>query len=78
MYTFNQSNHILSGNNIQVNFIDTAMSIIPFHACKHIQWRLDIYEADGYYLKECYDSNPNNHIYVDNDLCYYNHVRPTF
>jgi hypothetical protein len=31
-----------------------------------------IYEANGYYAKECYDDNRNKHVYVDEDLYYYN------
>jgi hypothetical protein len=32
------------------------MVIIPFSLCKNIIWKLDIYEADGYYIKERYDN----------------------
>jgi predicted O-methyltransferase YrrM len=71
LYTFNQSNRI-KGNDIRVCGIDTAMVIIPYHLCKNVKWIVDKYEADGYYIKECYDTNKNRHIYVDNDLCYYN------
>ena len=31
-----------------------------------------IYEADGYYIKECYDNNKDKHVCIDEDLCYYN------
>jgi predicted O-methyltransferase YrrM len=71
IYTFNQYNRI-KGNNVNVNYIDTAMVIIPYNLCKNIKWILDKYNADGYYIKECYDKNKNIHIYVDNDLCYFN------
>lgn len=71
IYTFNQFNR-LAGNNINVGCIDTAMTIIPFRKCSNITWLTDIYEADGYYIKRCYDNNATSHIYVDNDLCYYN------
>ena len=53
-------------------YIDTAMVIIPYNLCKNITWINDKYEADGHYITECYNTNKNNHIYVDNDLCYYN------
>ena len=33
------------------------MVIIPFNLCKNIKWKLDILEADGYCIKECYDNN---------------------
>jgi hypothetical protein len=73
LYTFNQYNRI-KGNNIAVNCIDTAMVIMPYKLCKNYKWILDKYEADGFYIKECYDNNKNIHIYVDNDLCYYNKI----
>jgi predicted O-methyltransferase YrrM len=71
MYTFNQHNRI-KGNNIKVTYIDTAMTLIPYKLCKNVQWVLDRYEADGVYIEECYNANKDNHIFVDNDLCYYN------
>lgn len=73
MYTFNQYNRI-KGNNINVNHIDTAMVIMPYKLCKNVKWILNRYDADGYYIKECYDKNKNIHIYVDNNLCYYNKI----
>ncbi len=73
IYTFNQYNRI-KGNNINIGNIDTAMVIIPFKLCKNEKWILDKYEADGYYIKQCYDNNKNVHVYVDNDLCYYNKI----
>jgi len=71
MYTFNQLNRI-KGNNITVGHIDTAMALIPYRLCNTFNWMIDRYDADGYYIKKCYDTNKNSHIYVDNDLCYYN------
>lgn len=71
MYTFNQTNR-LKGNNINVCCIDTAMFIIDYNLCKNITWINDKYNADGHYITACYNTNKNNHIYVDNDLCYYN------
>ena len=74
IYTFNQYNR-MKGNNIDVGTIDTAMIIIPFNLCKDLRWVLNKYDADGYYIKECYSKNKNIHTYVDNDLCYYNKIR---
>lgn len=74
LYTFNQDNRI-KGNNVYIGGIDTAMFIIPYKLCKNIKWILDKYEADGYYILECYNENKNIHIFVDNDLCYYNKLR---
>ena len=58
-------------NNINVGYIDTAMVMIPFSLSKNIKWKLDIYKADGYYIKECYDNNKDKLVYIDEDLCYY-------
>lgn len=71
IYTFNQFNRIV-GNNINVRHIDTAMVLIPYKLCKDFRWILDRYDADGYYIKECYENNRDSHIYINNDLCYYN------
>jgi len=75
LYTFNQCNR-LKGNNICVEAIDTAMVIIPYKLCKTEKWILHKYEADGYYITDCYNKNKNVHIFVDNDLCYYNKLNP--
>jgi predicted O-methyltransferase YrrM len=73
IYTFNQYNRI-KGNNINVCKIDAAMVVLPYNLCKNVRWILNKYESDGLYIKECYDKNKNQHIYVDNDLCYYNKI----
>jgi predicted O-methyltransferase YrrM len=70
-YTFNQYNRI-KGNVVEPQHIDTAMCIIPYQLCKNVSWILDKYDADGYYMKECYQKQKQTHVYVDNDLCYYN------
>ena len=74
IYSFNQYNRI-KGNNINIGYIDTAMVIIPFNLCKNIKWLLDVYEADGYYIKDCIDSNRDKNDYIDQDLCYYNFLQ---
>ena len=74
IYTFDQESRI-KGNNIQINHIDTAMILIDFNLCQNIRWELNYYNSDGLYITECYNLNKNNHIYVANDLCYYNKLR---
>jgi len=74
LYTFNQFNRC-KGNNIYVCGIDTAMILVPYKLCKNVKWILDKYEADGYYILECYNNNKNIHVFIDNDLCYYNKIR---
>ena len=71
IYTFNQENR-LKGNNINVRHIDTAMCVVHYNLCQNIEWINDKYDADGYYIKSCYDKNKDKHIYIDNDMCYYN------
>ena len=73
IYTFNQTNRI-KGNNINVGGIDTAMILIDYKLCKNISWDPYKYDADGYYIKDCYEKNMGNHIFVNNDLCYYNFI----
>lgn len=73
IYSFNQFERI-KGNDIRVCGIDTAMVIIPYKFCKNEKWQLDKYDADGYYITDLYEKNKNIHIYVDNDLCYYNKI----
>lgn len=73
IYTFNQFNRI-KGDNICVGCIDTAMVIIPYKLCQNVKWIVDKYDADGYYICECYQNNKTRHIFVDNDLCYYNKI----
>ena len=65
----------MKGNNINISHIDTAMVMIPFNLCKNIKWKLDVYEADGYYIKEYYDNNKGKLVYVDQDLCNYNFLQ---
>ena len=72
-YTFNQINR-LKGNNINLGAIDTAMFLIDYKLCKNISWINEKREADGYYIMECYSQNKENHIIIDNDLCYYNNI----
>lgn len=75
IYTFNQQNgYELKGNNICVSGIDTAMCILDYQLCNDIKWINDRYDADGCYITECYEKNKNNHIFVNNVLCYYNTI----
>jgi predicted O-methyltransferase YrrM len=77
-YTFNQirtSSHILKGNTIEINNIDTAMFMIDYNLCKTIRWNKNSYEADGIYIKECYNANKDKWIYVNNNLSYYNAIQ---
>ena len=72
-YTFNQAER-LRGNIVQIGKIDTAMSLIPFRSCNDVTWIPNLYEADGYYIKACCAKCKDHHIFVDNDLCFYNKI----
>ena len=80
IYTFNQRRpnniypfvDILNGNNIEINNIDTAMFLIDYNLCKDIRWINNKYNADGYYMKECFKNNETRWIYVDELLSFYN------
>ena len=74
LYTFNQHNRI-KGVECIPGKIDTAMLLIDYKLCKGITWNPPLYDADGHYIQECYKKNSNNHIYVNNDLCYYNRLQ---
>jgi len=71
IYTFNQAKR-LKGNLVRRSHMDTAMVILPYSLCKEVRWKPDRYDADGFYITECYDKNTKVHVFVDNDLCYYN------
>jgi hypothetical protein len=71
LYTFNQKDRI-NGDYIEIYNIDTAMLLINYNLCKDIRWILDKYNADGYYIKECYLKNLDKWIYINNTLSTYN------
>lgn len=73
-YTFNQS-YRLKGNTLKIGQIDTAMLLISFSVCKYIRWYPHEYGSDGFYFYDCYNANLHRHIFVDNDLCYYNALK---
>jgi SAM-dependent methyltransferase len=75
IYTFNQSrtpNTVLKGDNITISNIDTAMILIDYSLCSSIRWENNRYDADGYYITQCYSQNQDKHIFADNVMCYYN------
>jgi glycosyltransferase involved in cell wall biosynthesis len=80
IYTFDQKRpnnifpyvDLLKGNNIELENIDTAMFLIDYNLCKNVRWIIDKYNADGYYIKECFKNNEAHWIYVDELLSFYN------
>lgn len=67
---------VLKGNNVAIRSIDTAMMLLDYNLCKDIRWIPDLYIADGFYLEECYHQNIDKHVYVNNELCYWNYIIP--
>jgi glycosyltransferase involved in cell wall biosynthesis len=82
MYTFDQSRPptvfpytgVLNGDNIKINNIDTAMILIDYNLCKDIKWIPDKYNADGYYITECFNNNNEKWKYINEILSYYNYL----
>lgn len=80
IYTFNQKRpanifpfkDVLKGNNIEVYKIDSAMFLIDYNLCKNIEWSIEKYNADGLYIVDCYNSNKDAWIFINNILAYYN------
>jgi hypothetical protein len=80
LYTFDQDRpvdvfpykRLLTGDNIKLGNIDTAMFLIDYNLCKNIRWVLDKYYADGLYIVECYTKNKNKWVYVNKTMAYYN------
>jgi glycosyltransferase involved in cell wall biosynthesis len=82
IYTFDQSRpknvypykELLTGDNIELYHIDTAMFMIDFSLCKDIRWKVDKYNADGFYITECYENNKDNWVYINKTMAYYNKI----
>jgi hypothetical protein len=80
MYTFDQARpknvypykEVLLGDSIEIYNIDTAMFLIDFNLCQDINWQIEKYNADGYYIKDCYEKNKENWMYVNKTMAYYN------
>jgi hypothetical protein len=80
IYTFNQNRpvnvypykEVLSGDNVEIFNIDTAMVLIDFNICNDIRWKIDKYNADGHYIKECYERNKDSWIFVNKTMAFYN------
>jgi hypothetical protein len=78
-YTFDQlrdsrTGHILPGNMVAVNFIDTAMFVVHRRHIGEIAWREDMYNADGYFISDIFAKHPNAHKYIKQICCYYNNL----
>ena len=73
LYTFNQMDRI-KGKEIKMGKIDTAMFLSHYSMIKGIKWERKNYNADGVYIETLNSNNPGVHVYVNNDLSYYNYL----
>jgi glycosyltransferase involved in cell wall biosynthesis len=81
-YTFDQSRpvdvfpfkELLTGDNVSVKNIDTAMVLMDYRLCNEIRWDLERYDADGVYISDCFASNKDDWIYINKTLAYYNKI----
>jgi hypothetical protein len=77
-YTFDQlrkkNGEMIHGNNIAFEKIDTAMYIVHRKHIGTIRWRLDIYQADFYFIHDINVNNKGAHMYLNTIGCYYNYL----
>ena len=77
-YTFSQirkhNGQILHGNNIARCKIDTAMFVVHKHHIGDIQWRINEYTADGYFICDitAAPANAGRHRFLNVVASYYN------
>ena len=87
LYTFNIENIDKTiktkGDIIIIGKIDTGNILIDYNLCKDIRWDNACnpkdnmgpgYQADGYYICNCYKKNKDKWIYIDNIFGYYNNL----
>jgi hypothetical protein len=55
--------HVLLGNRIEINYIDTAMYIIHKNMIEDIKWQEDLYAADGKFITDVYSTGKYKHKY---------------
>jgi hypothetical protein len=77
IYTFIQNNqgHFSTGDRLYVGGLDTALFLIHIDLCKDIKWDISRHEADAIFFLTCYNNNKDKHIYIEEELCYYNYLR---
>ena len=75
-YTFDQAWAMkrirLTGNNIKLTFIDTAMFLVHKRHVRDIQWKVECYHADGQFIMDIAEQNSGCHKYIQQIGCYYN------
>lgn len=69
----NKSIRLYPPSLIEVGSIDTASFLVSWKYNKNIRHKIDTYEHDGIYAKECAKNGPV--ICINDYLCYYNYLR---
>ena len=77
IYSFNQigsqnNKKYLKGDTLQNRCVDTAMVLFDSNLCVGERWQIEKYDADGIFIENIYKKNKAKHIYIDEDLSYYN------
>jgi glycosyltransferase involved in cell wall biosynthesis len=82
MYTFGQKRiktnfpyvDNLKGDIVEVYKIDSGMMLIDNKLIGDIRWKINKYNADGYFIKECLMKNDDKWVYVDGIMSNYNNI----
>lgn len=80
LYTFGQERSkdifpyvdILKGDVVEVYKIDSAMLLIDYNLIGETRWKIDKYNADGIFIKECLMNYKDKWVYIEMVLAYYN------
>ena len=62
------------GGEVAVDRIDSGSAIVSRDLIGRTRWELGLYNADGYFLEECF-RRAKNTIYIPRILSYYNYLR---
>lgn len=62
------------GGSVAVNCIDSGSAVISRDLIGDSRWILDKYNADGYFLTDCF-ARSLNMIYINQELSFYNYLR---
>ena len=65
---------VLKGDVLEVYRIDSGMVLIDNKLIGDTRWKLDKYNADGHFIKECFMKNEDKWIFVDNIISGYNNL----
>lgn len=61
--------------NIGIGHVDSAQVVLPRRFIGNIRWIPSAYVADGIFIKEVFDQQPDKFIFLDEAVSYYNYLR---